>query len=56
MGWLLYLGLKEGQVECATLCVKSEVILTYTVKLDQMLTCIFFPSIAGYEGQTCGHF
>ena len=28
MGWLLVLGLKEGLVECATLCVKSEVILT----------------------------
>ena len=26
-GWLLVLGLKEGQVECATVCVKSEVIL-----------------------------
>ena len=25
--WLLVLGLKEGLVECATLCVKSEVIL-----------------------------
>ena len=27
MGWLLILGLKEGQVQCATVCVKSEVIL-----------------------------
>ena len=27
-GWLLILGLKEGLVECATVCVKSEVILT----------------------------
>ena len=27
MGWLLVLGLKEGLVECATLCIKSEVIL-----------------------------
>ena len=27
MGWLLVLGLKEGLVECATVCVKSEVIL-----------------------------
>ena len=27
MYWLLYLGLKEGPVECATLGVKSEVIL-----------------------------
>ena len=27
MGWLLVLGLKEGLVECATLCIKSEVML-----------------------------
>ena len=27
MGWLLVLGLKECLVECATLCIKSEVIL-----------------------------
>ena len=26
-GWLLVLGLKEGLVKCATVCVKSEVIL-----------------------------
>ena len=26
-GWLLVLGLKEGLVECATVCVKSVVIL-----------------------------
>ena len=25
-GWLLVLGLKEGLVKCATVCVKSEVI------------------------------
>jgi hypothetical protein len=30
MGWLLVLGLKESQVECAIVCVKSEVILFYT--------------------------
>ena len=29
MGWLLVLGLKEGLVECATVCVKSEVILRW---------------------------
>ena len=28
MGWLLVLGLKECLVECATVCVKSAVILT----------------------------
>ena len=27
MGWLLVLGLEEGLVECATLCIKSWVIL-----------------------------
>ena len=27
MGWMLVLGLKEGLVECATVGVKSEVIL-----------------------------
>ena len=27
-GWLLILGLKEGLVECVTVCVKSQVILT----------------------------
>ena len=27
MGWLLAFGIKEGLVECATECVKSEVIL-----------------------------
>ena len=26
--WLLALGIKEGLVECATMCIKSEVILT----------------------------
>ena len=26
-GWLLVLGLKEGLVECATVCIKSEVML-----------------------------
>ena len=27
MGWLLVLGIKEGMVECETVCVKSVVIL-----------------------------
>ena len=34
--WLLVLGLKEGLVECATLCVKSKVILEHT-QIDQCL-------------------
>ena len=29
-GWLLVLGLKEGLVECATVCIKSVVILLNT--------------------------
>ena len=29
-GWLLVLNLKEGLVECATVCVKNEVILSNT--------------------------
>jgi hypothetical protein len=29
MGWLLVLGLKESLVECATVCVKSEVMLLF---------------------------
>ena len=33
--FLLILGLKEGLVECATVCVKSEVILTYVIALKQ---------------------
>ena len=45
MDWLLYLGLKEGLVECATLCVKSEVILSKDVNLVQPIwsyKCILF--------------
>ena len=32
VGWLLVLGLKEGLVECATVCVKSWVILLHLFK------------------------
>jgi len=28
-GWLLVLSVKEGLAECATVCVKSEVILKH---------------------------
>ena len=28
-GWLLVFGLKKDLIECATVCVKSEVILTF---------------------------
>jgi hypothetical protein len=36
--WLLVLGLKEGLVECATVCVKSEVILNYTVPIAEIIS------------------
>ena len=41
-GWLLVLGLKEYPVECATVCVKSEVILfeVYNIFLGQKLTVL----------------
>jgi hypothetical protein len=34
MGWMLVLGLKAGLVECATVWVKSEVILICVVAQD----------------------
>ena len=34
-GWLLVLGIKEGSVECATVCVKSLVILKSKGKISQ---------------------
>ena len=50
MDWLMVWGLKEGLVECATLCVKSWVTLTYwsadsdpglfTLKADQQYSRI----------------
>ena len=36
MGLLLVLGLKEGLVECATVCIKSEVILLCMLPFVQM--------------------
>ena len=33
-GWLLVLGLKEGLVECATVCVKSVVILLLIITMQ----------------------
>ena len=35
-GWLVVLGIKEGLVECATMCVKSVVILI-SVDQDHMM-------------------
>ena len=46
MGWLLVLGLKECLVECATLCIKSEVMLMNMnlhtlciISLDKKVVC-----------------
>ena len=36
-GWLLVLGIKKGLVECATVCIKSEVILTMSDELDNLM-------------------
>ena len=35
VGWLLVLGLKEGLVECATVCVKSWVTLALVHRLNE---------------------
>ena len=32
MGWLLVIGLKKSLLECATACIKSEVILIHSMK------------------------
>ena len=40
-GWLLVLGLKEYLVECATLCIKSEVILL--VVIEPLKTTKYYP-------------
>ena len=43
-GWLLVLGLKEGLVECATVCVKSVVILIYMhLHQSTLRKGVFFP-------------
>ena len=59
MGWLLVLGLNEGLVECATVCVKSRVILTYNnqhnsnfsnemAKNGILFSKLFWPSMRKY--------
>ena len=43
MGWLLVMGLKECLVECAALCIKSEVMLSQVSKalcVTQMLNTV----------------
>ena len=46
-GWLLFLGLKEGLVECATVCDKSLVILLDTIEIVESQTD---PDTLGGEG------
>ena len=41
-GWLLVLGLKEGLVECATVCVKSVVILVSKSICKEKLRIVTF--------------
>ena len=62
MGWLLVLGLKECLVECATLCVKSEVIIglflhtrtAYAVDIRVSNFLFRFPSFAETKAQIRG--
>jgi hypothetical protein len=41
-GWLLVLGLKDGLVECATVCVKSVVILNFLKDKNPLFSMSFF--------------
>ena len=43
MGWLLVLGLKKSLVECATVCIKNEVILIFIVPYTIMLFLVGIP-------------
>ena len=50
MGWLLILGLKEGLVESAIVCAKSEVILTYPLLLSEFEICKSYdPTVKSLE-------
>ena len=61
-GWLLVLGLKEGLVECATLCIKSEVILVCieqglaTTVLCKKFSCTFFLGWHKMKVENCKEF
>ena len=44
-GWWLALGIKEGLVECGTVCVKSEVILAMDISIDGRRTLFQFSYI-----------
>ena len=53
MDWLLVLGLEEGLVECATLCVKSWVILRFCVRLTSALSATYFCQEEGHTYIYC---
>ena len=55
MGWLLVLGLKECLVQCATLCVKSEVMLMhiYSESKRMTITNAHFTTISGHFSANC---
>ena len=47
-GWLLVMGIKEDLVECATVCVKSVVILEMTYMNETHAYLMYLPStVAG---------
>ena len=48
-GWLLVLGLKEGLVECATVCVKSEVILEHYCEAKMNFTVNYEKAILSHS-------
>ena len=47
--WLLVLGLKEGLVECATVCVKSEVILEHYCEAKMNFTVNYEKAILSHS-------
>jgi hypothetical protein len=47
-GWLSVLGLKEGLVECATVCVKSMVILKNSVSLEVGIETDLLPDFENF--------
>ena len=53
MDWLLVLGLKEGMVECATVCVKNWVILMsplYLYKMTLPVIVVLSPVLTSCPG------
>ena len=46
-GWLSALGIKEGLVECATMCVKSEVIFILEYVISERVRLLFLRKYSG---------